>query len=133
MSDGRKAVVVDDCANIRTLVALALRAFGFKDVVEAENGNAAIAALKDGHADLAIMDWQMDEVDGLECTKRIRAGMEGIDPQIPIILLTGGGGQSAEIAAYAAGVSLFMEKPFSLKSLGAGITKIMNAQSVMNK
>ena len=71
------------------------------------------------------MDWKMDVMDGLECTRRIRAGIDGIPPKLPIILLTGMTGKSSESAAYEAGADLFMEKPFSIKKLHAGVMKIL--------
>ena len=119
------ALVVEDSLNTRKLIDMALGSAGIKHVVEAENGETALVALKNGHADLVVMDWQMDVMDGLECTRRIRSGIEGIDPRLPIILLTGIGGKESEAAAYAAGVNFFMEKPFSIKALHAGIIKVM--------
>ena len=45
-----------------------------------------------------------------------------------IILLTGNAGPSAEAAAYSAGVDLFMEKPFSIRSLHEGVLKVLGHQ-----
>ena len=127
--NAKKAVIVEDNIQTRLLVRMVLDSVGVRQVVEAENGEAAISALKADHADLAIMDWNMDVMDGLECTRRIRAGIDGINPRLPIILLTGNRGQASEAAAYAAGVDLFMEKPFSIKSLYAGVSKVLGAST----
>jgi len=70
----------------------------------------------------------MDVMDGLACTRLIRDGIGGVDTKIPIILLTGRGGEEATATAYAAGVDLFMEKPFSVKTLFNGIMKILRNQ-----
>jgi two-component system chemotaxis response regulator CheY/two-component system phosphate regulon response regulator PhoB len=122
----RRAVIVEDNAQMRELIHLVLTTFRTEDIVEAKNGTEALSALHSGGADIVIMDWKMDGMDGLECTRRIRAGVDGIDPRTPIILLTGVAGKDTETAAYAAGVTHFMEKPFSLKRLHAGVTKALN-------
>jgi two-component system chemotaxis response regulator CheY len=122
----KRAVVVEDDASTRQLVQFVLRSIGIGDIVEAENGEEAISALKACKADLAVIDWQMDVMDGLECTRRIRAGIEGIDPKLVIILLTGQVGKENEKLAYEAGVDLFLEKPFSVKMMHAGVTKALS-------
>jgi CheY-like chemotaxis protein len=71
------------------------------------------------------MDWQMDVMDGLECTRRIRAGVDGIDPKTAIVLVTGMVGEKNADTAYAAGVDLFLEKPVSVKILHAGVEKVL--------
>ena len=122
------AMIVEDSVQTRQLIHMALNSAGITKVVEAENGAAAIAAIKANQANIAIMDWQMDVMDGLECTRRIRSGVQGIDQRLPIILLTGSVGPSSEAAAYSAGVDLFMEKPFSIRSLHEGVLKVLGHQ-----
>jgi len=126
--DINRAVIVEDNPQMRDLINMVMGSFGAREVVHAENGAKAIAALASGGADIVIMDWKMDVMDGLECTRRIRAGIEGIDPALPIVLLTGVTGKEAESAAYAAGVDLFLEKPFSLKKLHVGISGVIEAK-----
>lgn len=122
----KRAVIVEDNESTRDLIHLALSAFDTQEVVEAQDGAEALSALRGSRADIIIMDWMMDVMDGLECTRQIRAGTEGVDPRTPIILLTGKTGSDSEQAAYQAGVNHFMEKPFSLKKLLAGVTKVLS-------
>ena len=122
----RNAVVFEDNAQVRKLINVVLNSLGIENIIEADNGEKAIAALKATPVDIIIMDWKMDVMDGLECTRRIRAGIEGIDASTPILLLTSAEGPEAEASAFAAGVDLFMVKPFSIKSLYGGISKILN-------
>ena len=121
----KRAVIVEDSGQMRELIQLALTAAGFTDIIKAGNGAEALALLKEADADIIVMDWMMDVMDGLECTRQIRAGRDGIDPKISIILLTSMVSKESENAAYAAGADLFMAKPFSLKQLNAGITKVI--------
>ena len=113
----KRAVIVDDAPQIRPLIKIVLAQFGIKDVVEAEDGAAAMEALMTGETDIIIMDWMMPGMDGLECTRRIRAGQNGIDPNIPIIVVTGVQGDSAEATARMAGANGFIRKPFSIRML----------------
>nr|WP_257788784.1 response regulator [Magnetospirillum sp. ME-1] len=106
-------------------VHMTLHSLGAKEIVEVANGAEALAALQAGGFDIVIMDWKMEVMDGMECTRRIRAGIEGIDAKIPIILLTSMAGKDAEEAAYAVGANLYMEKPFSLKQIHTGVRKVL--------
>jgi two-component system chemotaxis response regulator CheY/two-component system phosphate regulon response regulator PhoB len=123
-----RAVIVEDNPQMRDLIKMVLGSFGAREITQATNGAEAITALKDAVADIVIMDWKMDVMDGLECTRRIRAGVEGLDPTLPIVLLTGMTGKESEAAANAAGVDFFLEKPFSLKTLHAAISKVLDAR-----
>ncbi len=121
-----RAIIVEDNPQMRDLIRIVLSSFGAKDIVEAQNGAEAIAALKSNDVDIIIMDWKMDVMDGLECTRHIREGIDDINQKLPIVLLTGMLGKDSEDAAYAAGVDLYLEKPFSLKTLHSGISKVLN-------
>ncbi|CAA7626557.1 response regulator [Magnetospirillum sp. SS-4] len=123
----KRAVIVEDAPQMRTLIKVVLHEFGVKEIVEAEDGNEAMLTLREGGADIVVMDWMMPGMDGIECTRRIRAGQEGIDPNIPIILATGVEGDSAEAMALAAGANCFLKKPFSIKRLHAAFVKALGA------
>ena len=120
----RRAVIVEDSPGMRKLIHMVLEALGTTEIVEAEDGAQALKALQASPTDVVVMDWNMDVMDGLECTRRIRAGVEGIPQGLPIILLTGNTSAEAEAVAYEAGVDLFMAKPFSMRNLMGGMTKV---------
>ena len=126
----KRAVVVEDNVAMRELIRMVLGAFGVSEVVSAINGVEAISALQSAGADIVFMDWQMDVMDGLECTRRIRAGIDGIDPKTIIVLVTGMLGEKNAEVAYAAGVDLFLEKPVSMKILHAGMEKVLGKRDV---
>ena len=121
----KRAVIVDDDTQIQYVIQLVLETLGFNSIVKVGNGAEAIAAIGKDGADIVIMDWKMDVMDGLECTRRIRSGIDGIDPKTPIILLTMVRGTRSEAAARAAGADLFMEKPFSLSELHVAVAKLI--------
>ncbi|CAA7623051.1 Chemotaxis protein CheY [Candidatus Terasakiella magnetica] len=126
----KRAVVVEDNVAMRELIRMVLGAFGVSEVVSAINGVEAISALQSAGADIVFMDWQMDVMDGLECTRRIRTGVDGIDPKTIIVLVTGMIGEKNAEMAYAAGVDLFLEKPVSMKILHAGMEKVLGKRDV---
>ena len=81
----------------------------------AENGLVAVEFLTQTHPDLVLMDVQMPVMDGLEATRRIRAG--GF--QAPIIGVTANAFESDRAACLAAGMTDFLPKPITRASLAA--------------
>ncbi len=120
----KRAIIADDAPQMRTLIKILLCQFGVREVVEVEDGASAMAALRSGGADIVVMDWMMPVMDGIECIRRIRAGQDGIDPGIPIIMATGVLGDSAEATAMAAGASCFVRKPFSIRTFHNALLKV---------
>jgi two-component system chemotaxis response regulator CheY/two-component system phosphate regulon response regulator PhoB len=109
----KRILIVDDSAEIRSALRTLLSKAENATVVEATNGAEAIAVLQSEGAELVITDWKMDIMDGIECTRRIRAGIDGVDSRVPIILMTGMLNRDSRVAAYNAGVNEFLEKPFT--------------------
>ena len=66
-------LVVDDFDDTRLLLRTWLERKGFI-VIEAEDGNEAVALAESEHPDLIIMDLEMPELDGLAATRKIRPG-----------------------------------------------------------
>src|SRR5690625_4346858 len=76
-------LVVDDEANIRDLLAAALRFAGFA-VTTASNGNEALTLVREERPDLIVLDVMMPDMDGFTVTRRLRA--RGDD--MPVLFLT---------------------------------------------
>jgi two-component system, OmpR family, response regulator len=81
----QEVLVVDDEPSIVDAVATALRYEGF-NVREAVTGRAALAAAQDNPPDLVVLDVMLPDLDGLEVTRRLRAG--GI--RVPVLFLSAG-------------------------------------------
>ena len=99
-------LVVDDEANIRRLLRDYLQSSGFK-VLEAANGPDALAELRGGEVDVALVDVMLPEMDGLELVRRIRA-----DSGVPIILVTARGEETSRVAGLEVGADDYVVKPF---------------------
>src|ERR1700746_37345 len=105
MNAGR-ILVVDDALSLRRLMRLDLGKAGFR-VQEASTGAQALAALRRGDIDLAIVDVMLPEVDGFEVVRQARR-----NSSIPIILLTARGEEASRVAGLEVGADDYVVKPF---------------------
>lgn len=101
-----RVLVVDDELSLRRLLRLYLTRAGFT-VVEASNGSEALAVLRRGGIDLAIVDVMLPEVDGFEVVRQARR-----DSAIPIIVLTARGEEASRVAGLELGADDYVVKPF---------------------
>ena len=93
------------------------------EMIEAENGEEALAAVATQRPDLILMDIQIPIIDGYEATRRIKA-----DPalrSIPIIAVTSHAIGGGEAKARAAGCDDFVAKPFSPRQLLAKVKEYL--------
>lgn len=110
MRDSRKILVAEDEPDIRALIAFSLRYAGYQ-VVEAVNGNDAVALAEQELPDLILLDVRMPQVNGYEACKLLKARASTRD--IPIIFLSARG-QDAEIKhGLALGAEEYILKPFA--------------------
>ncbi len=72
---------------------------------------------------MLLTDLNMPEITGLELTARLRALYT--PEQLPIVLITTQQDQITQDAAYAAGVSAMLSKPFTVKQLGAVLQRFV--------
>ena len=121
MSMGR-VLVVDDEADVRKSVRLILTKAGY-DVVEAEDGEKGIAAIKaDGNAllvDTIICDLYMPKVNGMEAIAYFRAQF----PSVPVIVLTGKPDIPNAASLFKQGVVEYLVKPVEAEKLTAAVHK----------
>ena len=101
-----RILVVDDELSLRRLMRLYLGKAGFA-VQEASTGSQALAALRRGDIDLAIVDVMLPEVDGFEVVRQARR-----NSSIPIILLTARGEEASRVAGLEVGADDYVVKPF---------------------
>lgn len=115
-------LAVEDQEDNMQILRDLLSSAGF-DVIEAENGELALAILKQRRPDLILMDIQIPKIDGYEVTRRIKA-----DPSlksIPVIAVTSHALGGGEEKARAAGCDDFVAKPYSPRQLLAKIRQYL--------
>jgi two-component system, OmpR family, response regulator len=115
MDRKKKILVVDDDPNIRELISVNLRAAGY-DVLNAENGQEALGAVKLYIPDLVVLDIMMPQVDGWEVCKYIRDNSEL--EHIKIVMLTAKGTEKDKmIGRDIFRADDYMTKPFDIDEL----------------
>jgi len=111
-------LVVEDQEDNRRILRDLLTNAGY-EIIEAENGEEALAVAARERPDLILMDIQLPLLDGYEVTRRIKA-----DPAlraIPIIAITSYALSGDETKARAAGCDAYVTKPYSPRALLAKI------------
>jgi two-component system cell cycle response regulator DivK len=114
----KRILVVEDQEDNRQILRDLLTNAGF-DMVEAENGEQAIASAQASRPDLILMDIQLPILDGYEATRRIKANPDL--KSIPIIVVTSYALSGDEEKARLAGCDDYVAKPFSPRQLLAKI------------
>jgi len=118
-------LVIEDNAHMRHILRTILQGFGSRNVFEADDGASGLDAFVHYAPDMIITDWMMPVFDGLELTQMIRQPDAKPNPFVPIIMLTGRREKKNIIIARDAGVTEFLAKPFSAKSLYERILNIV--------
>lgn len=117
-----EVLVVDDAATMRRIVKGLLRELGFKNMREAENGSMALEELRKKKADLVVSDWNMPVMMGIDMLRAIRADAEL--KAIPVLMVTAEAKKENLMEALQAGVSNYIVKPFTAKTLEEKLNKI---------
>ncbi len=110
----RKVIVVDDEPFILMMIEDKLKKAKIEVITLRESRNA-LEIIKKEKPDLIILDWMMPELSGIELCKQIRNDSDSSD--IPIFMLTAKGQDSDEQLGLQCGVTRYITKPFSPKSL----------------
>jgi len=128
-------LVVDDNAFMRNLIVSTVRALGMSNVIAKSSAPDAIAALREsrrnpiaagfGTVDIVLSDFVMGDVDGALFLRWIRTAKDAPDRFVPFVMLSGAADQAIVESARDSGVSEFLAKPFSAKSLGDRILEVI--------
>jgi two-component system chemotaxis response regulator CheY len=105
-----KILIVDDVPNMRKTLRGMLYSIGYKDVIEADDGDTALAQIKSNPVDIVIADWIMPRMPGVELLTEIRE-----DPRMrdmPFILITGETDEAQITRAAEEDVDGYIIKPF---------------------
>ncbi|NCD25421.1 MAG: transporter substrate-binding domain-containing protein, partial [Deltaproteobacteria bacterium] len=112
--DGRRLLLAEDDA-ISAMAALALLRRRGAEVTHVADGRGVLAAVAGGHFDLILMDVQMPDMDGVEATRRLRAGEAGAAGRdIPIIAMTAYAMTGDRERFLDMGMNGYVAKPVSL-------------------
>jgi len=128
MAEGR-VLVVDDEPDVRRTIRIALTKAGF-DVVEAEDGQAGIEAIRSGDNPLAvdtiICDMKMPKVNGMEAIAYFRQQF----PSVPVIVFTGNPDFKDANELFKQGIVEYLTKPIETEKLVAAVKKAANSHEL---
>ncbi|MEQ8973974.1 MAG: PAS domain S-box protein [Coleofasciculus sp. C1-SOL-03] len=112
---GKRVLVVDDNATNRQIIRLQAQSWGM-EVITAASGEQALKRLADAEPfDLAVLDWQMPEMDGVTLALNIEALPHR--QQLPLVMLSSVGRQTPKTAEETANFAAFLTKPIKQSQL----------------
>lgn len=125
-----RVLVVDDFSTMRRIVRNLLIDLGIrpKMIQEADDGNHAMAMLRNARFDLVITDWNMPNMSGIDLLRSIREWDK--TKTMPVLMVTAENNREQIIAAAQAGVNGFVVKPFSAATLEQKINRIFERLAV---
>ncbi|KAA0579583.1 response regulator transcription factor [Azospirillum sp. B21] len=116
-----RVLVVDDEPPIRRFLRTSLSAQGY-DIVEAEDGDAALKEIRRRAPDLLVLDLGLPGIDGLEVIRRLRGDdPDGPGASLPIIVLSSRVDEAGKVEALDLGADDYVTKPFGMDELLARI------------
>ena len=118
-SDPVRLLLIDDEKDFVNILAKRFKHRNI-DVAKAFSGTEAIQALRDNAFDVAVLDLNMEDMDGIEVLKILKI----MDPRLAVIMLTGHGSAEAAEQGLKLGAFDYLSKPCELEDL---VQKIMQA------
>jgi response regulator RpfG family c-di-GMP phosphodiesterase len=116
-------LVVDDSITIRHLLSEALEGVGFR-VVTAGNGREAVARIRDQRPDIILSDIEMDEMNGIDLCRTVKA-----DPalsSIPFVIMSVTGDRAVMRRLIELGAASYLVKPFNLEQVVITIERLLS-------
>jgi DNA-binding response OmpR family regulator len=125
MPDSSTILLVDDEDSVQKLLAYPLERDGFR-VLQARDGEEALARFADEHVDLVVLDLMLPKLDGLEVCKRLRA-----ESEVPIIMLTARDDELDKVVGLELGADDYITKPFSIREFRSRVRALLRRASLM--
>ncbi|MCF8043726.1 MAG: sigma-54 dependent transcriptional regulator [Desulfarculaceae bacterium] len=122
MSNQPIILVVDDEAAHRLMLTAHLEESGYR-VLEAGDGEAALAQVEQAHVDLVLMDLVMPRIDGMEALKRIKSS----HPDLPVMMMTAYGSIDNAVRALKMGAEDYITKPLDVDEVLIKIQRQLKA------
>lgn len=110
-------LLVDDNQHMRAITSAILQSAGVRNIREVADGSTALEALRQYPVDLAIVDFNMAPMDGVEFTRLVRNSPDSPNPYLPIIMMTGHSEKNRVMEARDVGVTEFVVKPITAKAV----------------
>jgi len=123
-----RILLVEDDSYMRFLVRDILQVFGVGEIRMAKDGTAAYQELRRFAADIVIVDWLMEPMNGLEFLDRLRNAADTPNPYVPTIMLTAFTEIERVKISRDTGITEFLAKPFTPEKLYGRIVSVIEDQ-----
>ncbi|MDR1069863.1 MAG: response regulator transcription factor [Gracilibacteraceae bacterium] len=123
-----RILVVEDDTSIRKLTCAVLRQNGF-EVLQAENGVAALEVMDRQHVDLVILDLIMPKMDGYELTKQLRQTWYNL----PILMVTAKQEAKDKREGFRAGTDDYMTKPVDEEEMILRVKALLRRSQIISE
>jgi class 3 adenylate cyclase len=127
MREPARILVVDDVADNVEILRMRLGTLGY-EVVVAEDGEQALAKVREAPPDLILLDIMMPKIDGLEVVRRLKA--DASLPFIPVILVTAKANPKDVVAGLDAGGDDYLTKPIDHAALVARVRAMLRIKAL---
>jgi len=127
LPDSFRVLIVDDIPTTRKLMREILFGVGFKNIIEAKDGNEALAKIKEKRFNLIISDWNMPQMQGIDLLREVRG--DRLHKQVPFLMVTAEVNKLNVMEAVQAGVTHYLAKPYTGQELIAALEKTLQQKS----
>ncbi|WP_296623135.1 response regulator [Marivirga sp.] len=125
MAETKKVLIAEDSSVIQNLTKKILMMQNYS-IHSAKNGEQVLKALESDSFDIILMDINMPKMDGMECTRAIRALDDKEKSAIPIIAITGNAKNYSIKDFKEAGINEYLQKPLNFDQLVETVKKLTN-------
>jgi adenylate cyclase len=125
-----RILIVDDNETNRDILRTRLGRHGY-ELMEAADGEEAMAAARQHHPDLILLDVMMPKVDGVEACRQLKA--DAALPFMPIILVTAKADTKDVVAGLEAGADEYLTKPVDQAALAARVKSMLRVKELTDE
>src|SRR5208282_2221794 len=130
MHNPPRILIVDDNETNRDILRTRLGPHGY-ELIEAADGEQALAAAREQHPDLILLDVMMPKIDGIEVCRRLKADADL--PFMPIVLVTAKADSKDVVAGLEAGADEYLTKPVDQSALVARVKSMLRVKELTDQ
>lgn len=120
-----RILIVDDSRHFLSILRAILRGFGFKEVVQANDGFEALESLRTVAYDLVLLDLEMGVLDGIDLVRMVRQSVDSPNRNVPIIMVSAYSERWRVDNSKQVGANSFIVKPVSPQVLRLRIKNLL--------
>lgn len=128
---GLSVLLIDDSRAVRGVIKTLLRGLGVREVYESSDGAEAIVLANTCRPDVALIDYDLGHVSGLDVVRGLRDTRMSPNPDLPVLLLAPVDLPYLVSGATEAGASAILPKPINASTLGASLETVIAATRVV--